>query len=93
MWEGGGEGTEGEISCRLHHNITLPHTYPHFQVWVKVLSTVPAGDAAPGPGGKPQRVTLSMRDVDQVSEGDGDPDLRGGESIRASGGGRGRVCS
>ena len=35
------------------------------QVWVKVLSTV-SSDAAPGPGGKPQRVTLSMRDVDQV---------------------------
>ncbi|GAX74379.1 hypothetical protein CEUSTIGMA_g1827.t1 [Chlamydomonas eustigma] len=37
------------------------------QVWVKVLSTVPAGDSAPGPGGKPQRVTLSMRDVDQAT--------------------------
>ena len=58
---------------------TLPYTDLHLQVWVKVLSTVPAGDAAPGPGGKPQRVTLSMRDVDQV--------IRGGEGPGGGGGG------
>jgi ATP-dependent RNA helicase DHX8/PRP22 len=37
------------------------------EVWVKVLGGLAEPGAPQAPGGKPQRITLSMRDVDQAT--------------------------